>query len=53
MTSPKCPRCGSKDFLEQELHHYVDSEVLSEENKNTYVKQLKCIKCDFEFVPSI
>ena len=30
MTNPKCPRCGSKDFQEQEQHHYVDSEVLGE-----------------------
>ena len=52
MTSPICPICGGKDFHEKEQHHYIDSKVLSEENKNTYKRQLRCNKCKFEFVPS-
>ncbi len=52
MNTPKCPRCGGQDFNEREQHHYIDSK-LNEENKNTYTRQLRCLKCDFEFVPSI
>jgi hypothetical protein len=52
MTTPKCPRCGSQDFHIKEQHHYQDSEELNEENKNTYTRQLRCLKCKFEFVPS-
>lgn len=52
MTSPKCPRCGSEDFHETDQHLYQDSEVLTEENKNTYKRQLRCLKCNFEFIPS-
>lgn len=49
MNSPKCPRCGGEDFLELEQHH-VDYKEL-EENKNIYTRPLKCLRCDFEFVP--
>jgi predicted nucleic-acid-binding Zn-ribbon protein len=52
MNTPKCPRCGGQDFNEREQHHYRDSENLNEENKNTYTRQMRCLKCDFEFVPS-
>ena len=50
MNSPKCPRCGGEDFLELEQHHVDYSEEL-EENKTIYTRPLKCLKCDFEFVP--
>jgi predicted nucleic-acid-binding Zn-ribbon protein len=53
MASTKCPRCGSQEFHETEQHRYQDSEVLEEENKNTYKRQLRCLKCNFEFDPSI
>ena len=52
MISPKCPRCGGQEFRELEEHNYIDSQELSEENKNIYKRQLRCLKCDFEFVPS-
>ena len=52
MTSPKCPRCGGEDFHLKEQHQYQDSKYLSEENKNTYKRQLRCLKCNFDFVPS-
>ena len=52
MTSPKCPRCGGQDFHLKEQHQYQDSKYLSEENKNTYKRQLTCLKCNFGFVPS-
>ena len=50
MNSPKCPRCGGEDFLELEQHHVEYFEEL-EENKTIYTKPLKCLSCDFEFVP--
>jgi rubredoxin len=49
MSSSTCPRCGGKEFSQLDEHNYVDSEELSEENKNTYKRQFKCVKCDFEF----
>jgi predicted nucleic-acid-binding Zn-ribbon protein len=49
MSSSTCPRCGGKEFRQLDEHTYVDSEELSEVNKNTYKRQLKCVKCDFEF----
>ena len=49
MSSSTCPRCGGKEFRQFNEHTYVDSEELSEENKYTYKRQLKCVKCDFEF----
>jgi predicted nucleic-acid-binding Zn-ribbon protein len=52
MSNTKCPRCGGQEFHEIEQHSYVDSEALSEENKNTYKRQLTCLKCNFEFMPS-
>ena len=51
-TNPICPRCGGEEFHEHEHHSYIDSEELSEENKNTYTKRLRCLKCNFEFEPS-
>ena len=45
MIKAKCPRCGGEDFLELEQHHVDYSEEL-EKNKS-----LKCLRCDFEFVP--
>ncbi|HEX7257645.1 MAG TPA: hypothetical protein VF242_06255 [Nitrososphaeraceae archaeon] len=50
MNSPKCPRCGGEDFLELEQHHVDYSEELKE-NKSIYTRPLKCLRCDFEFVP--
>ena len=50
MNSPKCPRCGGEDFLELEQHR-VDYSEEFEENKTIYTKPLKCLRCDFEFVP--
>ena len=47
MTIPKCLRCSPQDFHIKEQHHYQDSEELSEENKNTYKRQLTCLKCNF------
>ena len=44
-TNTICPRCGGKEFHEHEHQ-------LSEENKNTYTKRLRCLKCNFEFEPS-
>lgn len=44
-----CPRCGNQEFRQLEEHSYRDSEELSEENKYTYKRQLRCVKCDFEF----
>jgi hypothetical protein len=52
-TNPKCPRCGGEEFRKYEHHSYIDSEALSEENKNTHIKRLKCLKCNFEFEPSV
>lgn len=52
MISPICPRCGGQDFHELEEHYYRDSQELSEENKNTCTRKLRCLKCDFEFVSS-
>jgi rubredoxin len=52
MTSPTCPRCGGQEFHELEEHSYQDSEELNEENKYIYKKQLRCLKCDFEFEPA-
>ena len=49
MTNPKCPRCGGEEFQQHEHHFYIDSEVLNEEDKNTYTKRLRCLKCNFEF----
>jgi len=46
----KCPRCGSEDFLELEQHHVEYSKEL-EENKTIYTRPVKCLQCDFEFVP--
>ncbi len=46
----KCPRCGSEDFLELEQRHVEYSEEL-EENKTIYTRPVKCLQCDFEFVP--
>ena len=50
INSPKCPRCGGEDFLELEQHR-VDYSEEFEENKTIYTKPLKCLRCDFEFVP--
>lgn len=51
MNSPKCPRCEDQDFLELEQHHVKYSEEWGE-HKTVYIKPLRCLKCDFEFVPS-
>ena len=50
MNSPKCPNCGGEDFLELEQHHVDYSEELKE-SKSIYTRPLKCLRCDFEFVP--
>jgi hypothetical protein len=52
MNTFKCPRCGSQDFNEREQHHYIDWKIEWRKQKNTYTRQLRCLKCDFEFVPS-
>lgn len=39
-----------EDFLELEQHR-VDYSEEFEENKTIYTKPLKCLRCDFEFVP--
>ncbi|MFB5599903.1 MAG: hypothetical protein ACE5SW_06725 [Nitrososphaeraceae archaeon] len=45
-----CPRCGGEDFIELERHHARYSEE-SEKDKAIYTRPVKCLKCDFEFVP--
>jgi hypothetical protein len=52
MSSSTCPRCGGKEFRQLDEHTYVDSEELGEENKNIYKRQLRCVKCHFEFEPA-
>jgi hypothetical protein len=48
MNSPICPRCGGKEFRQNEQHTYHDVEALKEENY-THKKELRCVKCGFEF----
>ena len=48
MSSSICPRCGGKEFSQNEQQTYHDVEELKEEYY-TYKKEWRCLKCGFEF----
>lgn len=45
-----CSKCGGPDFIELELHESSYSEV-SKKDKTVYNRPVKCIRCNFKFVP--
>ncbi|MDR4510139.1 MAG: hypothetical protein MRJ93_00340 [Nitrososphaeraceae archaeon] len=45
----RCPKCGGRDFTDQEQYLTKDSEK-SKVSNTTKVKLAKCITCNFESV---